>query len=151
MASVSVVNQDQALTSLCLWREARGEGADGMKAVACVIRNRVKKQHTSYAIEVMRPWQFTSMTDAKDPEYRLMPDPKDPAWADARCIAEMTIGGALADVTGGATLYWNPRGIVSVNRFALPDGERVRFPEGWNQAKVEYSATIGRHVFLREV
>lgn len=149
-SAVTILNQDQALTSLCLWREARGEGAEGMTAVACVIRNRVAKRHTSYAIEVMRPWQFTSMTDPKDPEYRLMPDPKDASWAQAQKIAADVISGDQADVTNGATLYWNPRGIVSVNRFPLPDGELVKFPEHWNKAVVEYSATIGRHIFLRE-
>jgi conjugal transfer mating pair stabilization protein TraG len=151
MSTVTVANQDQALMALCLWREARGEGADGMKAVACVIRNRVLRRHTSYAIEVMRPWQFTSMTDPKDPEYRLMPDPKDASWGKAQAVAEMAIAGVLPDVTQGATLYWNPAGIRSDRTFQLLDGDVVRFPEHWNAAAVKESARIGKHIFLREV
>ena len=126
-----------------------------MQAVASVIRNRVVKRKTNFPREVMRPWQFTSMSDPKDPEYTLMPADGDLAWTSARCIAEMAIAGELPDATHGATLYWNPRGLTesekSPQKFKLPDGTLVDFPHTWNPRAVEVSAVIGRHIFLREL
>lgn len=142
---------DYSDTALCIWREARGEGVVGMTAVACVIRNRARKRLSSYSVEVFRPWQFTSMSDPYDPEFRLMPAESDPSWVQAQSISRDVIDGVTADITGGATLYWNPRGIESTKRYALPNGEEVKFPAKWDVAATRYSATIGHHIFLTEV
>jgi N-acetylmuramoyl-L-alanine amidase len=142
---------DYSDTSLCLWREARGEGVQGMTAVACVIRNRVVKHGSSYHEEVYRPWQFTSMSDPADPEYRLQPFVSDPTWAQAQAIAKSIISGNTPDVTGGATLYWNPAGIESTHEFTLLTGVAVKFPQTWNAAAVRESTQIGHHIFLIEV
>jgi hypothetical protein len=91
------------------------------------------------------------MTDKADPEYALYPQAGDPSWGNAQGIAEMIIGGATADVTGGATLYWNPAGIESAKTFMLPSGETVKFPAAWNAQAVRFSCRIGRHIFLTEV
>lgn len=146
---------DLGLTSLCLWREARGEGNNGMRAVGCVLRNRAAKRHTSYAIEVMRPWQFTSMSDAQDPEYHLMPAANDPVWGAAQAIAEQVIAGVQQDLTNGATDYWNPHGLtpaeISPVKFKLADGTLVNFPKHWDAAKVAQTAVVGHHIFVKEV
>jgi spore germination cell wall hydrolase CwlJ-like protein len=143
--------QDYSDTALCLWREARGEGSQGMSAVACVIRNRVHHRNSTYSAEVYRAWQFTSMSVASDPEFHLMPPASDPTWAQAQAIARGVINGTTPDVTGGATLYWNPAGISSSKTFALTDGSVVKFPATWNPAAVRETTRIGHHIFLIEV
>lgn len=138
-------------TSLCLWREARGEGVQGMIAVGCIIRNRTRKEGTSYHTEVYKPWQFTSMTDPNDPEYHLEPLMDDTSWKQAQFVATGILQGTIADLTGGATLYWNPNGIKSNKMYTLPNGQQVKFPQTWNIAATHFAAIIGHHIFLTEV
>lgn len=142
---------DYSDTALCLWKEARGEGAAGMTAVACVIRNRTVKHDTTFSHEVYRAWQFTSMSVPSDPEYHLQPSPTDPSFALAQTIARQVIDGETVDVTEGATLYWNPAGIVSNATFTLMTGQVVKFPETWNPAVVHETVQIGHHIFLMEL
>lgn len=143
-------HEDYYETALCLWREARGEGVTGMTAVACVVRNRAEKHGISFAAVVLQRLQFTSMTDQNDPEYKLYPEGDDAMWPEAKQIAQEIIDGALDDVTGRATLYWNPKGIVS-SKFVLVPGGQVKFPQTWNAAVVEVTKVIGKHVFAREL
>lgn len=66
--------------ALCAWREARGEGRLGIRAVCHVIMNRVRRPSwwgTNVEEVVYRKWQFSSMTDPKDPQTRLYPSPLD--------------------------------------------------------------------------
>jgi len=142
---------DYSDTALCIWKEARGEGVQGMTAVACVIRNRVEKRGTSYSVEVYRAWQFTSMSVPTDPEFHLVPSGFDPTWDAAQQIADDVINGKTADVTGGAVLYWNPAGIASDKTFTTLSGQVVKFPHTWNASVVRESVQIGHHIFLVEV
>ena len=71
---------DQFMSALCLWREARGEGTDGMTAIMCVLRNRVARHNSSYYAEVIKPWQFSSITAKGDPQLGLYPQPTDSQW-----------------------------------------------------------------------
>lgn len=151
VGDVNLPKDDKGLLKICLWREARGEGNEGITAVASVVRNRVIRRKTSYALEVMRPWQFTSMTDPNDPEYALYPQDGDLSAVAADAIAEQVIAGEIPDPTGGATLYWNPTGIQSAKKFKLLDGTIVAFPQNWNASVVQETVRIGKHIFLREL
>jgi len=142
---------DYAFTSLCIWREARGEGQAGMTAVACVLRNRVHKNNSTYFAEVTKPWQFSSITAKGDPQLGLFPGATDGLWTTAQLTAGNVIDGDVQDITNGATLYWNPAGIESDKTYVLPDGSQVKFPHTWNPAAVRWTATIGHHIFLKEV
>ena len=44
---VVVKPEDVLVTALCMWREARGEGLQGMDCVAWVVRNRCLRRGTS--------------------------------------------------------------------------------------------------------
>ena len=127
---------DSFMLALCLWREARGEGVAGMTAVGSVIRNRVLSRKTSYYAEVMRPWQFSSITAHGDPELTLWPALSDPSWEEAQRLAAGIIDGSLADTTGGATLYY---------------ADSMGFPKDWNRAECVATVTVGRQFFFREV
>lgn len=148
---MSASHADYAMTALCLWREARGEGQTGMTAVACVLRNRTQKHSSSYYAEVVKPWQFSSITAKGDPQLGLYPQVSDTWWTAAQLVAGNVIDSNVQDITNGATLYWNPNGIQSTKTYQLPDGTMVKFPQDWNMSAVRWVATIGAHIFLREV
>lgn len=139
------------MLSLCLWREARGEGSEGQTAVACVIRNRVIKNSTNYYAEIVKPWQFSSITAKGDPQLGLFPSAFDKQWEQCQEIAQNVIFGQIQDVTGGATLYWNPKGIESNHTFTTLMGSTVAFPDSWNPHKVSETVQIGDHIFLKEL
>lgn len=141
---------DYALTALCLWREARGEGQAGLTAVACVIRNRVNKHSTTPMAEVVKPWAFSSMTAKGDPELTLYPMDNDPQWVQAQLIAGNVLDNATGDITGGSTLYYNPKGIVTTDVYTLPSGQSIPWPQGWSQAAAKYQCRIGQHYFFSE-
>ena len=97
---------DYAMVALCVWREDRSGQTEGMTAVACVIRNRVARDKSTYFDECTRRWQFSSLTAMGDPELTLYPTDNDPTWEKAQMIAEKIIDGEITDITGGATSYY---------------------------------------------
>jgi spore germination cell wall hydrolase CwlJ-like protein len=131
-----MTHMDYAMAALCLWREARGEGERGMAGVGWVLRNRVARRGSCYFAEVVRPWQFSSMTAKGDPQVANYPAVADPSWALAQQVAAYVIEKALADPTGGATLYYD---------------DSIAFPKSWDRAKVQATVKIGRLNFYREV
>jgi len=126
---------DYAMTALCLWREARGEGHAAMVSVACVLRNRVQRRGTSFYAEVVRPWQFSSISAKGDPQLTNYPAPADPFWQMAQDVARAVIDGQAQDATQGSTLYYD---------------DSISFPATWNRAKVIPTVKIGRLNFFRE-
>lgn len=146
----TLTHSDYGLLALCLWREARSEGYAGQVAVACVVRNRRLKRHTSFFSEIVKPWAFSSMTAIGDSQLAKYPVDLDNQWQQCQQIAQSVADGEIADTTGGATLYWNPNGIKSTAVFHLLDGTSVAFPQSWDQAVVIETVKIGSHVFLRE-
>lgn len=105
--ALSKVTQDdynKSLLALTLWREARGEGQEGMQAVGNVIRNRTVNGNWAQVMEAK--WQFSSLTAPGDLELVAWPQPADASWQSAMAIAEGVYSGTLPDVTGGATHYF---------------------------------------------
>lgn len=123
---------DDFILALCLWRESRGEGEQGMQAVANVVCNRVAVNGSSVYREVTKPWQFSSITAHNDPQLGLYPISDDPNWILAVAVAHSVMNGTLPDITNGATYYFNP----SVVRPA------------W-AADMQQTAQIGKHVFYK--
>lgn len=93
-----------------LWGEARGEGPKGMEAVACVVMNRVKRAASHFGTSVkdccQKPFQFSCWNERDPNRARLLAvTTADTNFAQALAIAARAVGGALADVTAGATHY----------------------------------------------
>ena len=97
-----------------IWGEARGEGREGMEAVASVIINRVDWPHEtplwwgSTVEEVCKkPTQF-EVWNAGNPNLAKMQDvtDKDPQFKMALKIAGLAVARKLYDRTGGATHYY---------------------------------------------
>jgi hypothetical protein len=145
---------DQTTLILTIWRENRAGGQQGMASVANVILNRAARDNSAVADECLKRLQFSSMTYPADPEIRLGPDPEDAAdwaaWQTAVNIAVQAASGNLPDLTGGATLYYAPRGIQTTATIDV-GGQAIPFPQKWDEAAVEYTATIANQVFFREV
>ena len=106
MSEIDIVS-----AALCAWKEARNGGEPGMRAVICVLLNRAKASADSVYAEVYKPFQFSSMSYHRDPEYLLQPTQNNTAdwqaWLNAKGIALSASTGCLEDNTGGATFYYS--------------------------------------------
>jgi spore germination cell wall hydrolase CwlJ-like protein len=125
----------KALLALVIWREARGEGHTGMRAVAHVIRNRVLATHLPFQWDdvIERRLQFSSITAPGDPMLVQWPKQPDAQFEDAMQIAESVYNSSDEDPTGGATMYANLH---------------VCHPD-WNWSKLTQTAVIGAHTFFK--
>ncbi len=108
--------KDIDILARTIWGEARGEGIEGMRAVACVILNRVKKAKkrggdfwwgNNIQSVCLRPWQF-SCWNKNDPnrDKLLRLTDEDPYFFQALKIAkEMILKGEGYDITKGSDHY----------------------------------------------
>lgn len=127
---------DLFMLALCMYREARGDGVTGMTAVGCVVRNRVNRDGTTYYAEVVKPWQFSSITATGDPQLNKYPAEADTSWMVAQKLAMQITSGDIVDTTRGATLYY---------------ADSIPFPKSWNPAAVQATVTVGNQFFFREI
>lgn len=99
-----------SLLALVMWREARGEGPEAMKAVGCCIRNRVKRPTwwgKDYISVITKKWQFSSMAAAGDPQLMNYPQTGDSAYEQALQIAEWIIGEDVGNPFPGADSFYD--------------------------------------------
>ena len=92
-----------------VWGEARGEGTQGMQAVANVICNRAANPSWwgSGIVDVCeKPYQF-SCWNKTDPNYMKLTtvDTSDAQFCEALRLSRLACAGLLPDITGGATHY----------------------------------------------
>lgn len=101
-----------------LWGEARGEGVQGMHAVANVIMNRHRLRKygqgwpsfgpvgASVADICRAPWQFSAWNPNDPNRAKLLTvDETDITFRHAKQIAAAAVRGELPDITGGADHY----------------------------------------------
>lgn len=132
----------KTLLALVIWREARGEGQDGMRAVAHVIRNRVVATHLPDRWEdvILGKNQFTSMTYAGDSQLVAWPKEPDEKFEFAMRTAQRVYDGEDEDNTGGALFYANLKSATSGWFFTEIVGKPLDHPR---------TVTIGRHTFFK--
>jgi len=95
------------LLALCLYHEARGEGEDGLAAVAWVIRNRAARPcwwGKTLPQVILKPKQFSCFNGWKKSGGRLYAVDLD-AYGDCYEIGAQVVAGLIADPTEGATHY----------------------------------------------
>lgn len=139
--------EDLTYLALTIWGEARGEGREGMRAVAHVIKNRRDspndRRYGSTIRQVCtKPWQF-SCWNANDPNSKKLDPAKmealNPAtpdgnsWRVAKQIAYSVLAGVLPDITNGAT-YYHTKAV----------------DPSWDD-DMKLVATVGRHLFYVDV
>ena len=125
------MDQDTYCLALAMYWEAKGEGPDGMRAVASVVLNRVA--HPEFPDTVCGvvqqggdtgPCQFSWWCDGRsDQPVEARP------WATAQRIAERALNGQPADPTRGALFFHN-----------------ISLDDPWAR---ERTVRIGQHVFYR--
>lgn len=135
------LTQDQIrILAQTLMGEARGEGYEGMRAVAHVIRNRANSgRFPSDPVSVaLQPYQFSTWNSGEGGNNPGRFGPGTPGYEDAVRAVEAVFNGNDPDPTGGATHYWAPRG--------MPGG---RDPYWAASETTQYGRLpIGNHIFL---
>ena len=101
---------DDDILARTLCGEARGEGDQGMAAVANVVLNRVAKGGwwgTTVKEVCLKPYQFSCWLLA-DPNRAVILnlDSTFSIYRDALTIAQQACAGKLPDITNGATSYY---------------------------------------------
>lgn len=136
--------------ALCAWKEARGEGTEGMAAVLHVLRNRVRDaKECGFRRDlhevIYGKNQFTSMSVPSDPEFNLQPQDGDQSFAQALASSLAIFSDAKSDVelpdpTVGAHYY--------ANLHVIPK-------DGWFYKHIVLDSTshpvraqIGKHTFF---
>ncbi len=131
------VDEDLKLVCLVMWREARGEGLEGMRAVSHVIKNRSLAWKQTWEQVIMAPNQFSSMTHPGDSQLNLYPDYNSDSYKAIADLAEQVYTGVDTDNTDGALYYAN---LATMN-------------SPWFQHHIvdqmEQVAVIGHHTFFR--
>jgi hypothetical protein len=101
------------LLSLCVWREAKGEPREGMRAVAHVVRNRTfaatwwdGHKAGDYHAVILDPYQFSSFNPA-NPEHDLWPAEGNASWTACQAASLWVPCGMDQDNTDGATFYYD--------------------------------------------
>jgi len=137
-------DNDLHAMALCIWKEARGEGHDGMRAVAHVIKNRVGTPGFAKTIHdvIFGKNQFTSMSVSSDPEFNLIPPAGDSQFAYAVAICPSVLSGDDADLTDGAHYYENAATATS-GWF----GRVIAGPDGFGTELHPLTASIGKQSF----
>jgi spore germination cell wall hydrolase CwlJ-like protein len=140
-APVAVDEEEVRLLAATAWGEARSEGADGMRAVAHVIVNRVGQRFGDDLETVIRaPKQFSAW-NVGDPNRPLVQNPERYAtgganletWRAAQEIAREVLSGQSVDPTNGALFY------------------HTRAIRPWWSRYGHGATAIGAHIFYRDV
>jgi N-acetylmuramoyl-L-alanine amidase len=106
------VSDDPAdIMARTLYGEARGEGREGIEAVAAVIMNRVRNPRW-WGIDVVsvcqKPWQFSCWNDGDPNRAKLLAvTAADPQFQECQAIAHDALNGVLVDPTSNADSYFD--------------------------------------------
>ena len=92
------------LLAILIWREARSDGVDAMRAVAHVVRNRVNAWHGTWINVITSKNQFSSISIIGDSQTVVWPREID---VSPFSIANSIFDGTDPDNTGGALYYAN--------------------------------------------
>lgn len=121
------------LLAIAVWREAQGEGPEGMRAVGHAIANEVRSTKLGWDGVIAKKWYVSSMTAPGDPNTTKWPNFGDHAFVQAMKLADGIYEGADPDNTEGAQHYFNPH-------IVLPSWARL----------MTKTVTIGNHDFYRD-
>lgn len=132
---------DLGLLALVIWREARGEPPEGKLAVAHVVMERTRRPNYrdskgytwgdgTVLSALFSPWQFSSVTDPKDPQLTRWPK-DDLVWDDCVSAATWALLGMKPHPMPGADSYHD---------VSIPE------PKAWEQEKT-FVGQIGRLKF----
>ena len=102
-------NYAKILLALCLWREARNQSDDAIRAVAWSIRNRVSHPTwwgKNWIDVITHPFQYSSF-NKNDPNSYKFPSSLDLKMPICISIAEEVYSALEGDPTNGAVSYYD--------------------------------------------
>ncbi|WP_052832936.1 cell wall hydrolase [Bradyrhizobium sp. LTSP885] len=130
--------------------EAANEGADGLAAVAHVLRNRATdgRWPSSIAGVSRQPKQFSAWNDGPGGNDLVRTyGPGYPVYERAGEVFDAVMSGKHVDPTGGATHYYSPAGMSKL----VADGDQTNTTPTWLKSETERSGgqiKIGGHIFV---
>lgn len=128
---------DAFYLAFVLWREARAEPREGKIAVVHSILNRVTRPKwwgNDVPSVCIKPWQYSSMTDPKDPQLTRYPN--DAAWWECLQITLDVLNGKLPNPVPTADSYY----AISM--------DKAGNPPAWAKApSVRFVRQVGNHKF----
>lgn len=116
-----MTESDKVFLALVVWREARGETVLGQTAVAYSVLNRVYRPcwwGKSVMEVIFKKWQYSSMTDPKDPQLTSWPK-DDFVWERCLGVAGSVLTGAMDNPAPGADSYWDSS--IMAPKWATPE------------------------------
>ena len=135
------LTKDDLIVAATIWGEARGEGVEGMKAVANVIKNRADSLKKSPKDIVLQKKQFSIWNDTTTDNFlnkinkSTLKNPKDgSAWENAQNIVKNYVKTKGPDNTKGAQFY-----------------HTTSIKPNWDYSKLKYTTTIGNHKFYKPI
>ena len=128
------------LLAIMAWREARGEGQEGMRYVMHVLRNRVLAKWGDWDECITKRNQFSSMGTAGDGQLIVWPDDDDIGFRQVFQKADAIFNGLDDDPTDGALYYANLKVATSGWFFTNIVGKPSEHP---------MTVKLGRHTFFR--
>jgi N-acetylmuramoyl-L-alanine amidase len=101
---------DRTFLALDGWREARGELREARVAVMYTVMQRVKLRKW-YGTDVMsvlfKKWQYSSLTNPKDPQLTTWPASDDEVWQECLFDAEQVLTSKVPNPAIGADSYFD--------------------------------------------
>jgi N-acetylmuramoyl-L-alanine amidase len=110
--AISIIQSlaDTSFLALDVWREARGESYQCKLAVASTVIQRVRLRRW-YGTDVMsvlfKKWQYSSLTNPKDPQLTTWPASSDQSWIDSLTAAYMILTNKVDSPAPGADSYFD--------------------------------------------
>lgn len=148
-APIKVSSSDRDTGIRTLLGEAANEGAEGMAAVAHVMRNRASDGRWPDTIGAVakQPQQFSAWNaGAGGNDLVRKYNPGDPIYEKAGQVFDAVMAGSHVDPTGGATHYYSPAGM----RALVAEGSQKNEVPTWLAAESKSAngtVKIGGHVF----
>lgn len=124
------MDQDLDAIVRTVYGEAGAEPADGQRAVASVILNRMKATGRAASDIVHAPGQFQAWSDPRTATKVASLSPSSPAYQRILAAVQPVVNGSVADPTKGAVHFYNPA--------------NVKTPPAWDTG----GTMIGNHKFV---
>lgn len=119
-----------------IWGEARGEGEEGMRAVASVIHYGANQKDRGLVMECLRPWRYSCW---KDEVFQQKSPPVDGVVWD-KCIEIAT-----------ELIYGTFKPLFVASHYFNPDLVPGRWPKSWKRERMQFVKKVGHHEFYLEV
>lgn len=137
-AASALALREREVVAATLWGEARNQGREGLRAVACVIANRARTRYRRCAdarAVCLDRWQFSCWNEGDPNRARMLAVVRRPdvEFGVALELADELLAGRLEDITHGARHYHTSR----IKPF-------------WARGKMPCAA-LGNHLFYNDV